>query len=587
MASPANAALCALLASAFWTFLGYGVGRHLLPRSLALSASPVLGWAVHSAALLPIVVWTGFSPLIVGLIGVGCIALATFSLSRPAPASRAEPMLTVPSWAFALAAILAVVPAVAILPKFSGDAAYVADPIFDHAKIAIVDAMARLGLPPINPVFSESGVPDRLPYYYLWHFSAAAVALTLGTSGWEADIGLTWFSAFASLALMMGLAVWLSQRSRAATWVVVFAAAGSLWSALDWAVRAGDLSPFLWPPVGMGGWLFQATWVPQHLMAASCSVTSAAARHSLRAAAKLGPFADAGLGCCRRLRKLCLRRRYRVCARRHCGGACPVRGNMPGRAVASRGRAGDRRIARRLLYHAVRFRSADRVARARRWQSDRRCPLRRIWRAVSELAAASRGHTRLLVDHPADRIAGRLFRRARRVDGGAAKRPPAGRKARCRCTGVPCRHRPCDFVAAGQHLQRQQRSRPACDHSRRNHPDRECGNRADDDAPSRRDHRDGAGRARAQLAGHCENHPRQCRRQAKAGRQSLRASTRTLGDSASIRDAGRPRRQQSAVSQRPDTVAGEFVLGLACQPQLVFCRHRTRDPFCSAAAKAP
>ena len=272
--SPANAALCALIASAFWTFLGYGVGRHLLPRSLALGASPVLGWAVHSAALLPIVVWTGFSPLIVGLIGVGCIALAAFSWSQPVPASRAEPMLTVPPWAFALAAILAVVPAVAILPKFSGDAVYVADPIFDHAKIAIVDAIDRLGLPPVSPVFSESGVPDRLPYYYLWHFSAAAAALTLGVSGWEADIGLTWFSAFASLALMMGLAVWLSQRSRAATWVVVLAAAGSLWSALDWAVRAGDLSPLVWPPVGMGGWLFQATWVPQHLMAASCSVTA-------------------------------------------------------------------------------------------------------------------------------------------------------------------------------------------------------------------------------------------------------------------------------------------------------------------------
>jgi hypothetical protein len=190
------------------------------------------------------------------------------------PAGQTEPLVTVPLWSFALSAILALVPAVAILPKFSGDAVYVADPIFDHAKIAIIDAMARLGLPPVNPVFSEFGVPDHLPYYYLWHFSAAAVALTLGARGWEADVGLTWFSAFASLALMMGLAVWLSQRSRAAIWVVVLAAAGSLWSALDWAVRADDLSPFLWPPVGMGGWLFQATWVPQHLMAASCSVTA-------------------------------------------------------------------------------------------------------------------------------------------------------------------------------------------------------------------------------------------------------------------------------------------------------------------------
>ena len=28
------------------------------------------------------------------------------------------------------------------------------------------------------------------------------------------------------------------------------------------------------PPTGMAGWLFQATWVPQHLMAASCVVTA-------------------------------------------------------------------------------------------------------------------------------------------------------------------------------------------------------------------------------------------------------------------------------------------------------------------------
>jgi hypothetical protein len=33
---------------------------------------------VHSAALLPIVVWTGFSLLIIGLIGVLCIGLAAF-----------------------------------------------------------------------------------------------------------------------------------------------------------------------------------------------------------------------------------------------------------------------------------------------------------------------------------------------------------------------------------------------------------------------------------------------------------------------------------------------------------------------------
>ena len=64
-----------------------------------------------------------------------------------------------------------------------------------------------------------------MTYYYLWHFSAAELALPLRASGWEADIGLTWFTAFASLTLMMGLAVWLSKDARAAILVVALAAA--------------------------------------------------------------------------------------------------------------------------------------------------------------------------------------------------------------------------------------------------------------------------------------------------------------------------------------------------------------------------
>src|SRR5580700_2552700 len=63
MASPVNAALCALLATAFWSFLGYALTCHRLPRALAIGAAPVTGWAVHSAATLPFFFLIGFSPL--------------------------------------------------------------------------------------------------------------------------------------------------------------------------------------------------------------------------------------------------------------------------------------------------------------------------------------------------------------------------------------------------------------------------------------------------------------------------------------------------------------------------------------------
>lgn len=284
MASPVNAVLCALIAAAFWPLLGYALARHLLPRVLALGAAPVIGWATHSAVALPILLLLGFSPFAVAGFGAVCILVAGVSLSQRAPASETEPALTIPLWALAAAAILALIPAAAILPKASGDAVWLADPIFDHAKSAIIDAMTRLGLPPVNAVFGADGTRGRLAYYYLWHFSAAEIALVASRSGWEADIGLTWFTAFASLTLMMGLAVWLSKRAAAAAWVVALAAAGSLWATLYWILHTNNLSPVLRPSIGMAGWLFQATWVPQHLMSASCVVTALllATRYALR-----------------------------------------------------------------------------------------------------------------------------------------------------------------------------------------------------------------------------------------------------------------------------------------------------------------
>jgi hypothetical protein len=270
MASPLNAVLCAVVAAAFWTLLGYALARHLLPRVLALGAAPVIGWAVFSATTLPIFILIGFAPLAVIAIAALFAVIGGVSLrARPAMGDTA-PAPEIPPWAFLAAALLALVPAAAILPKFSATGVHLAAPIFDHSKIAIIDAMTRQGLPPINPVICAG----RLAYYYLWHFSAAELALPLRISGWEADIGLTWFTAFASLTLMMGVAVWLSKCSGAALWVIIFAAATSLRTTLSMIFGGYGLEPFLAPPSGFAGWLFQSAWVPQHLMSASCVVTA-------------------------------------------------------------------------------------------------------------------------------------------------------------------------------------------------------------------------------------------------------------------------------------------------------------------------
>src|ERR1700722_4538723 len=288
MASPVNAALCALLATAFWSFLGFALARHLLPRVLAVGAAPVIGWAVHSAATLPIFFLIGFSPLAVVAVAALCVAVSVATLKLAADGD-AEAAPAIPWWAFVAAAALALAPAVAILPKMSGDAVFLADPMIDHSKIALIDAMMRQGLPPGDPAFGAAGPPGQLFYYYLWHFSAAPLALPLHVSGWEADIALTWFTAFASLSLLMGIAVWLSKQSQAAIWVVGLAAAASLRTVLSWIFGSYALEPFLAPPAGVAGWLFQAAWAPQHLMSASCVVAAMllVARYAQRQSALL------------------------------------------------------------------------------------------------------------------------------------------------------------------------------------------------------------------------------------------------------------------------------------------------------------
>ena len=157
MASPVSALLCALIASGFWTLLGYALARHLLPRVLALGAAAVIGWAAHSAAVLPVYFWIGLSP-----ITVCCYRRALYSRCRlfvVAARRHSEVDIdpAVPPWTIAaaalLAGVLALAPASAIVPKHYGDAVQLADPIFDHAKIAFINAMARLGVPPVNPVF--------------------------------------------------------------------------------------------------------------------------------------------------------------------------------------------------------------------------------------------------------------------------------------------------------------------------------------------------------------------------------------------------------------------------------------------------
>ncbi|WP_375461976.1 hypothetical protein [uncultured Enterovirga sp.] len=194
---------------------------------------------------------------------------ATSRLTTPPPQALG---LGVPWPALGAAFFLSLVPLAGVLPKITPEGVDLSAPVFDHAKIALIDEIARFGLPPNNPFFGGAGEPSRLAYYYLWHFSAAEIAWVFGIGGWTADAALTGFTAFSSLSLMMGIAAFLARRSTAAILVLPIAASGSAKSLLVAAFGVAAVDRVLSAYPGLAGWLLQATWVPQHLAAATSAV---------------------------------------------------------------------------------------------------------------------------------------------------------------------------------------------------------------------------------------------------------------------------------------------------------------------------
>jgi hypothetical protein len=274
MASLLNSLICAGTALLIYACLGLPLTWRVAPRPLALMLAPVLGWAVHSVVALPLFFAIGLSrPTVIAAFVVPLLpAIAALYKDR---AWQGETMLVrIPALAFAGAALLALVAMAAVLPKVSADGVALAGPIFDHSKIAMIDEMARLGVPPGNPFFGGEGGPARLSYYYLWHFSAAELSLLLNISGWEADAGLSWFTGFASLGVLIGFAVWLSGRAGAALWVVALAATASARPLLYGLFGVDRAEEIVGYQSGFGGWLFQTSWAPQHTASATVALLS-------------------------------------------------------------------------------------------------------------------------------------------------------------------------------------------------------------------------------------------------------------------------------------------------------------------------
>lgn len=299
MPSLADVALCGVAELLIGFAVGLPVARFGFGSRVAPALAPISGWAVFNVLALPILSIIGFSRLAAALLcGIALLGGLAALVNGGFPSNKNN-AVSVPPYALVAAALLAVIPALALWPKAGiGGGVLLSAAMFDHSKAAIIDDIARLGLPPGNP-FCALGGP-HLVYYYLWHFGAAIPAALFGTGGWAADIALTWFTAFASLALMMGLTVHLGGGRLAAWLVIPISLAGSLIPVARWLLPGQILDRALstqpWPQA----WLFQASWVPQHLAAAGCVVLAAlilphlAARGSWQLVPLLGAVAAAG-----------------------------------------------------------------------------------------------------------------------------------------------------------------------------------------------------------------------------------------------------------------------------------------------------
>ena len=270
---------CIPLTLLLWGAPGWFLARGLgYTRTAALALAPALGWATQTPASLAAAHLFDLSPTLVIASGA-MVSLCALGLPR-APSGRRFPVL-----ALVIAGLLALVPMLGVLPKVQPDGAIaLASPIYDHAKIILIDEIAQNRvIPPANPVFGADDAAGTVAYYYLWHFGAAQIALLSGAHGWAADAAATWFTAFAALALVAAIAFRVRPGAPAPLLALLAASAGSLRPVAAALFGGARVDRVLEPASGLAGLLYQTSWSPHHVASASACVIAVVLMARLRA----------------------------------------------------------------------------------------------------------------------------------------------------------------------------------------------------------------------------------------------------------------------------------------------------------------
>jgi hypothetical protein len=280
LAFAARALLGLVFACAWFGVPGYLVARRVRvaplrgPAGAALVA-PLVGMAIVGPASLCVLSVLPFGRA--GLVGAWLAAtgaLAWWARRTPVLAGPAE-LAPRPAGALAALAVLGGLAAcLGLLPFEHAGGLYVSPAIYDHAKVAFIDSMARDGLPPLNPLYAP-GHPASLNYYYLWLFLAAHVRVVTGLAGWPSDVAMTWLTGASLGALVASLAIRLDAgRARAGALALPLLSVGPVFPVLRRALAGAPALAALLPvdSQGFGPAAAQLEWVPQHALAAGAIV---------------------------------------------------------------------------------------------------------------------------------------------------------------------------------------------------------------------------------------------------------------------------------------------------------------------------
>ena len=277
-----NCIIATLVAGIVFTIPGYFIahivsGKNTKNNNLSLLLfSPLLGMATYGiySLLFNYIFQLHVVSIIISWILFTTVALIISKKQTVASYSNSNIPWIPFLFLLVISLFISTIPAFGIFPMIENNGIFVEIHIHDHVKIAIVDAIAREGLPPLSPYYAPAGERIELIYYYGWHYLVALVKMLTGSTGWQAEVAMVWYTSFAGLLALAAITIRVGGNIKSGFLVLALSAAFSLRKAL-----LGLVGPF-WkelllqsPPVhGFELFLKQMAWAPQHVFSALCVV---------------------------------------------------------------------------------------------------------------------------------------------------------------------------------------------------------------------------------------------------------------------------------------------------------------------------